>query len=198
MRLELGDPRIHHNARVALLDALLQRPHQIAVGARHQSVGELHDGHCHSKRVVNARHFQTDDSAADDQQALAILRQLERAGRVDDARIVRKSGQSHRLGSGGDDALLEVDALRAVGRLQLQRVRTDELGLAAQHVDLALPGEHREPVGELGYDPILPGTQLLAIDRRRCKHDAGGGHVGRILDHLGRVQAAPWTECSRR
>ena len=43
------------------------------------------------ERVVDAGHFETDDSAADHQQPLAILRQLQRAGRVDDARIVRKS-----------------------------------------------------------------------------------------------------------
>jgi hypothetical protein len=51
-------------------------------------------------------------------------------------------------------------------------VRADEFGLAAQHIDLALLGEHGEPVGQLGHDSILPGTQEFAIDRRRREHDA--------------------------
>jgi hypothetical protein len=166
----------------------VQGTHQIAVGARHQPVAQLHDRHRGSQTVVDTGHFETDDSAADHQQALAVLGQLQRTGRVDDARIVRKAGQPHRLGSGRDDALLEVDALHAVGGLELEGMRADEFRLAAQHVHLALPGEHVEPVGEPRYHPILPAAQLLALDPGRRKHDAARFHCRRILDHLGRVQ----------
>ncbi len=74
------------------------------------------------------------------------------------------------------------------GGLQLQRMRADELRLAAKHIDLALLREQREAVGQFGHDSILPSAQALAVDLRRSEHDAAGRHVGGILDHLGRMQ----------
>ncbi len=61
--------------------------------------------------VVDGRHLQADDAAADDQQALGNVVELERAGRVHDARIVvRDERQDDRLRAGGDDRLVEADA----------------------------------------------------------------------------------------
>jgi hypothetical protein len=49
---------------------------------------------------------------------------------------------------------------------QFERVTADELGLAVQHIDLALFGERREPIGEPTDDLVLPGAQPLAVDLR--------------------------------
>ena len=78
-----------------------------------------------AERVVDGRHLEADDAAADDQQPLGHAVELERAGRVDHARIVvRDERQRDRLGAGGDDRLLEAHGLRAaVGLLDLELVR---------------------------------------------------------------------------
>ncbi len=41
--------------------------------------------------------------------ALGDVRQFQRAGRIDHARVVRQERQLHRLRAGGDDRLLEAD-----------------------------------------------------------------------------------------
>ena len=111
---------LEQNALVALFDALLQRPHQITIRARHQAVAQFDHGDLHAERIVDAGHLQSDDAAADHQQPLAIERQFQRAGRIDDARIIRQARQACGLGARRDDALLEIDALRALRRLHVQ------------------------------------------------------------------------------
>ena len=81
-----------------------QRRHDIVVGARHDLVHQLDDRHLRAERVIDGRHLQADDAAADDQQPLRHAVQLERSGRIDDARIVvRNERQFHGLRSGRDD-----------------------------------------------------------------------------------------------
>ena len=58
-------------------------------------VGQLDDADLDAERVVHRRHLEADDAAADDQQALRQI-ELERAGRIDDARIVGQAGQADR------------------------------------------------------------------------------------------------------
>jgi hypothetical protein len=58
-----------------------------------------------AQRGVHRAHLQADDAAADDQHLLRRLAQFQRAGAVDDARVVGQEGQAHRLRAGGDDAL---------------------------------------------------------------------------------------------
>ena len=72
--------------------------------------------------------------------------------------------------------------------MHFQRIGAYEPGLAANHLDLALLREQCEAVGQFGDDPVLPGAQPIAVDLRGSKHDAAGGHVGRLLDHLGGMQ----------
>jgi hypothetical protein len=80
--------------RVELLPDL----HQVAVGAEHQAVEHLDDVEARAERRVHRSHLEADDAAADDQHALGPDRQLERAGRGDDARVVLgHERQLHRL-----------------------------------------------------------------------------------------------------
>ncbi len=148
-RLELGDLGLEQNALVALFDALLQWAHQVPIRAGHQTVAQFHHRDLHAERIVDAGHFQSDDAAADDQQALAIGRQFQRAGRVDDARIIRKTRQPRRLGAGRDDALLEIDAPR---RRPLPAPRSENgpenFASPVHHLHLALLGEHRQAIGQ--------------------------------------------------
>ena len=134
---------------------------------------QLDDRHRHAERVVDAGHFQADDAAADHQQPLAVVRQFERAGRIDDARIIRKSGQAHRLGARGDDALLEIDAPDAL--------RADCSSSVCGPTNLASPrststlrclASTASPLVSLVTTRFFQARSLLAIDRRRREHDA--------------------------
>ena len=95
--VEFGNLGIEQNALVALFNTLLQGPHQVPIRAGHQAIAQFHHRDLHAERVVNASHLQTDDAAADHQQPFAIERQFQRAGGIDDARIIRQSGQTRRL-----------------------------------------------------------------------------------------------------
>src|SRR5690606_191835 len=105
-RLDLGDLGPNQNALVALGDASLERPDEVAIATGQQPFGQFDDAHLRAERVVHASHLQSDDAAADHQQALRQL-ELQRAGGIDDARIVRRARQARRLRAGGDDALGE-------------------------------------------------------------------------------------------
>ncbi len=73
---------------VAATDAALEHLDQIGVGAGHQSIEQLDHGHLGAQRVVDGGELEPDDAAADHQQPLRDLAQLERRGRVPHARIV--------------------------------------------------------------------------------------------------------------
>jgi len=92
--LEFRDFGLEQNTLVAFLDALLQRPHQVAIGAGHQTIAQFDHGDSHAERIVDAGHLQSDDAAADHQQPFAIGWQFQRAGRVDDSRVIGEPGQA--------------------------------------------------------------------------------------------------------
>ena len=94
---------------VAALDALLEHADQVLVGARDQLVEQLDDGDLGAERVVDRRHLEADDAAADDQQPLRDAVDLERAGGVDDPVVLGQERQRRRLRARRDDAVLEAD-----------------------------------------------------------------------------------------
>jgi hypothetical protein len=84
----LYDLRIHHDPGEQLVEALLQHVHQIAIGARQQAAGHLDNGHFAAERGVDGAELETDVAAADDEQRLRNVRQVETAGRIHHARAV--------------------------------------------------------------------------------------------------------------
>ena len=66
------------------------------------------------------------------------LVELERARRIDDARIARQARQHRRLAARGDDALIEVDELARAVALDLELLRRREARRAAHDAHLAL------------------------------------------------------------
>ena len=132
--------------------------------------------------------------------------QLQRAGRIDDARIVGHERQLHRLAAGGDDRLLEAhDLLRAglvlpaaVGQLHFEMVRVEEAPDAAHDLDLARLGHAGEAAGELLDDAFLEAAQLVDVDLRRAERDAVMRRSLSLRRSPTPCAAAPSTECSRR
>src|SRR5690606_13737189 len=177
-RLDLGDLGPNQNALVALGDASLERPDEVAIATGQQPFGQFDDAHLRAERVVHASHLQSDDAAADHQQALRQL-ELQRAGGIDDARIVRRARQARRLRAGGDDALGEGNLAYGARRVRvgvaghLDCVRRYEHADAVEHVHLALPRERAQPAGEPLDHRILPLAQLRRIDLRFAEAQAG-------------------------
>src|SRR5690606_33843350 len=149
---------------------------------------ELDDRDAHAERFVHGRHLESDDAAADDEHPLWQLLELERTGRIHDARIVRHVRQPYRLGARGDDALVEVDGLDLAVAHDLDAVRADEPAGAVHDADLALLRDAREPAGQLADDGVLPVAELAGIDARLAEVDAARGHLLRLLDHARGVQ----------
>ena len=193
-RLDAGHLRAEQDAFVAPRDALLERPHQVAVAARHQPRRQLDDADRDAERVVHAGHLEADDAAADHQQALGQV-ELERAGGVDDARIVRQARQPHRLRARGDDALLEARRCalrRPASTCELVRARRTSRRRGSPSTLRCFASASRPPVRR-ATTRVLPVAQLRGIDLGRAERDAVLGH--RRAPPRSRVPraAAPWT-----
>ena len=136
-----------------------------------QRVHQLDHRDLRAEGVVHRRHLQPDDAAADDQQALRDLGQLERAGGIDDALVVvRKAGDARDARAGGDDAMVEArPSSRPRASRTSMHVRRGELRRSLHHLHLALLREPGETLGELAHDAVLPRAQLVELDLRACR-----------------------------
>ncbi len=188
VELERSDLGTQHDRRIPVGNALLQRPDEIAIATGHQRLGQLDNGNVDAERVVNGRHLEPDDAAADDEQALRQVVELERARRIDDPRGLGQAGDPARLRARGNDALAEADRRASSLAFHRQRVRVDKPRRAVHDLHLALPGQRAEAIGELLHDAALPVAQLVEIDRRLAEVDAELGRLPGLLDHARRVQ----------
>ena len=75
--------------RIPLAQATFEGFHDVRIAARQEPIGELDDRDLRAQGVVEAGHFEADDPAADDQEALGDGGQPERSGRVQDPRVFR-------------------------------------------------------------------------------------------------------------
>ncbi|CAM5197284.1 hypothetical protein CDEN61S_00319 [Castellaniella denitrificans] len=182
-------PGVEHDVVEAPGVHLVPDLDQVAVGAGHQGGQHLHHVQAGAQRGVDRAHFQADDAAADDQHALGHRFQGQRAGGVDDARIVRQERQLHRLAAGGDDGRGELDrGLAAVGLGHRQVVRIGEGAHALDDRDLAGLGHAGQAAGELAHHGILVAAQLVQVDRRLAEGDAVGGQGLGLFQHADSVQ----------
>ena len=177
---------------------VLLLPHldRVAVRALHHRVEHFDDVDAGAERGVDGRHFEADDAAADDQHLLRNEAQFKRAGRIDDALIVRQERQADGRRTRGDDALLEADDLLAAGLvlglafggLDFDVAGVKEAAVAAHDVDLAHLGHAGEAGGQFGNNLGLMGAQLVDVDARGGEGDAAVGHVRGFVEHCGDVQ----------
>ena len=140
-----------------------------------------------AQRGVDVAHLQADVAAADDEQPGRHVLQLQRAGRVHDARrgqVERRRLRGHR--AGGDDAVLEAVALAALDLDGVRRRRT-----------CRRPGRNRpcgpwhrpDEVAGQRVDDLLPvAADGVDVDLRRAEADADVGGVAGVGDELGGVQ----------
>ncbi len=186
--LNASDLRAQQNLLVPSPNPLFQRPDQVGIATGHELRGQFHHTHTAAHSVVHARHLQTDDAAADDQQAAAKLRKLERIARVHDARIGRQPGKTNRFRACRDDALIEADALGAAASHHFDDVRADETTDTLHDLDLALLRQQAQSAGQLVDDRLLPRPERGPVDLRGAERDAFRAHLFDFFDDLRRVQ----------
>ena len=167
---------------------------EVGVAARDQLVEQFDHRHLRPESVVDGRHLQADDPAADHEQPLGDLRQLQRAGRGEDPRVVGRSGDRSRLRARRDDAVVERDRPIA----DADRVRAGQRGDARDHLDLALLREAGEPAGQLLDDRGLPGPQLVQIHLGLAELDAVLGHLLGLGDDSRGMQQRLGRDAARR
>src|SRR5581483_1927311 len=111
-----------------------------------------------------------DDAASEDDEAVRRLLLREQAGRVDAARRVEaRDRRANRERAGGDDRLLEGDALAA---LDPDRVRVGEAADAFHPLDAVRLEERGDARGHLLDDGRLPRVRLREVELRTRDVDA--------------------------
>ena len=167
----------------------MQDPDYVLVHAGDQRIQEFDDGDLCPQRVIDRCHFQSDDTAADHQQAPRHFGKFQRAGGIEDALVfVRKARNARHAGSRRDDAVLERDRLRAFGGLHLQRMGRSKRGFTLDHLHFALLGQPGQAARELPDHARFPLAQLGKLDFRLAEADAGVCHLVGFGDHPGDMQ----------
>ena len=128
----------HVDGRLALAETLLNEPHGLGIDAGQDRGQRLHHRHLRPELRVDGPELEPDDAAADDHEPLRDLGQVDGLlGAPYVLAVELEAGDLHGPSAGRDDEGRRLDArlLPAVGRLNLDRARTDEAGGALQHLD---------------------------------------------------------------
>ena len=164
---------------------------EVAVGAGQQARRHLDDGHRAAERRVDGSELETDVAAADDEQRLRHVGQIERAGRIHHARIVDLAA------SAASPASSRWRGSRARTSACLRRRRPLRAAACAGRRCPRSPGctapcgactSWPVPLGEPLDDVVLELAQLVEIDLRLAELDAPRFRVPRFVDQLGDVQ----------
>ena len=177
------------DGHAALFQQGLQRLDQIRIGARHQLIHEFNHGDRTAQRGIHAGHFQPDDAAAHHQQTLGHIGQHQRIGGIHDPRILpRKRRQFHRLRTGGDDALREIDGFNTFFGRYRQTVGGSKFSDAGDRAHLALLGHTGDALAERADGFFLVCAQFIQIDFRHAEIQTDLGHVFDFFDDIGGMQ----------
>ena len=122
--------------------------------------------------MVHGTHFQTDNTAAHNQQALRNSFQFQRVSGVPHARIfVRNERQFDRTGTRRDDRVVEVDYGFAVFAFNFQGVRPGKFTQTVNHFHFTAFGHTSQTASQLSDNFFFPGTNLVDIGFRLAKND---------------------------
>ncbi len=99
-----------------LLESFVQRADEVAIDAGQQAVGHLDHGDAAAQRGVHGAHFQANVAAANHQQRLRRVDQLQGRGGIHDPRSRQiEGGNPRRPRARRDDAMLEANAVVGQG-----------------------------------------------------------------------------------
>jgi hypothetical protein len=165
---------------------------------------ELDDRHLAAEVPEDRRELAADHASAQHDQALRELRDRQQPRGVDAARVVDAVDRGpRRRRAGGDDAVLEADALGALDR---EGVRPVEAAAALHELDAVGLQQAADVLDDVGDDPVLVGLHLAEVQLRALHLDAEAGegllrvlHGVRALDPgLGRDAADVQARASHR
>ena len=97
--LHLHDARIQQHGLHRLPDALGQHVNQVAIGAGQEAARHFDDRDGAAERRVDRAELEADVAAADDQQRLRDVGQVERRGRIHHARVVQSLSEAGTAGT---------------------------------------------------------------------------------------------------
>ena len=202
--LHAGDARLQQNLVQRRLEPPREERDEIAIGAGQQAGRHLDDRDLGAERGVDRSEFQADVAAADDEQRLRNLRQIERAGRIHHARRCRSTGPAlRRMRAGRDDRVLERRAASAVppaagDRSMLSVFASTNDALPWMYVILRM-------LATAGRAPPVSFSTTLSLNARSLSRSIFGSRVGqapvrrvlRLARRPWRRAAAPSTGCIR-
>ncbi|MPM77589.1 hypothetical protein SDC9_124595 [bioreactor metagenome] len=144
--------------------------------------------------MVHGTHFQADNTAAHNQQALRNSFQFQRVSGVPHARIfVRNERQFDRTGTRRDDRVVEVDHGFTVLTFHFQGVRPGEFTQTGNHFHFTAFRHASQTAGQLSDYFFFPGTNLVDIGFRLAEDDTVFCQRFGLFDNFGYVQ-----QCLRR
>src|SRR6185436_9830046 len=175
--------------REELLQLFLEHLHEIAIRTGEQSRRHLDDGDLAAEGGVDGAELETDVAAANHQQRLRHIRQLETRRRVHHPRAVeREGGDLRRMRAGGEYQMLELELGVTRGASDLERLRTGDRGAALNELHLPQLGDAADAGGEFIDDALLVGAQPVDVDTRLGEGHAPVAGVPRFVDDLRDVQ----------
>ena len=182
-RVEARQAGVEQDAIEAASVISLPHLHQVTIGPRHQPIRGFDDVEAGPEGGIHRPQLKPDHTASDDQQTLRTLRQGERRGRVEDARIVGQAWQTRRARTRRDDRVCEAQRLWRVAAVDRERVWIGEPSVAAHDRHLARLRHRRQPRGEPTNRGILPSAQPIQVDHRLAERHPVGGERARGVDH---------------
>ena len=198
--LHLDDLRVQQDrSRTVSSSRFGEDVHEIAIGAGQQPGRHFDDGDLAAERRVHRAQFQSDVAAADDEQRLRNVRQIERAGRIHHARTVdRRAPGSRRARAGREDRVLERQRLLAAAASVdfERRAHRRTPPCPARTVPCAASRAGPRPPVSLSTTPSLNPRSLsrsIFGSANRCPRSSACC-ASSITWRRG---AAPWKECSR-
>ena len=139
--------------------------------------------------MVHRTHFQTDDTAAHNQQTFRYGFQFQCVGGVPDARIfVRNKRQLDRTGTCCDNRVVEVDHGFAVLAFHFQGVGPGEFTQTVYHFHFTAFRHTSQTAGQLSDNFLFPGTNFVDIGFRLAKNDTVFSQCFGFFDNFCYVQ----------
>ena len=182
--------RVEQNSVERLLQTLVQRQHQVTIRARQQSGEHFDHSHLRAEGRIHRPQLESDVAAADHEQGLRDVLQVERAGRVHHARAVDFEGWNHgRARPGRQQNAIEAQRLATALRFRdAQSVGILKAGAALDVFHRALLRKLAEAAGQTLDHAFFPGAQLGEIDFRIAEFNAPVFCLVRFFDQLGYMQ----------
>jgi hypothetical protein len=87
--LDREDAGLEVHPAITIAQAPFEGFQDVRIAVPKEPIGELDDRDLRAQGVVEAGHFEADDPAADDQEALGDGAEPERSGRIQDPRVFR-------------------------------------------------------------------------------------------------------------